>query len=256
MNDSDTYGEAIAVDLGMISVPEAEDLMGVLRGVRAEGSTPDLLLFMAHPKTVAVGLRDKNPLLSKDLLVSPDRLEAEGIALTRSIRGGGITYHWPGQVVCYPVLALRARERNISGYMTNLEEVGIRTLGRFGLRAVRRRDSHAHIGLWVNGCKVVSMGVRVSDWITSFGFAINLEGDTEPSRYIRPCGIEGIRLTTVEESLAEAASRSRTLEVVKEEFAAVFGRKVRDISDDPSDDIVSLVSQARYNGRHSRWLRQ
>ncbi|MEW6114101.1 MAG: hypothetical protein AB1664_18350, partial [Thermodesulfobacteriota bacterium] len=159
-----------ATDLGLISVSNAERLMEAVTKRRVREELPDIVLFLAHPKTVAVGLRGGPPERHPDLLVSPRRLEEEGISLARSIRGGGITYHWSGQVVCYPLFALGPRERNISQYMRNLEEVAIRCLDRFGIRAERKRTSAAHIGLWAQDRKVVSMGVRVSSWITSFGF--------------------------------------------------------------------------------------
>jgi len=197
--------------------------MNRARELRVLGDIPDLLLFMAHPKTVALGLRDRHAEHPKDLLVSPERLAQEGIALTRSIRGGGITYHWPGQVVCYPVIALGPKERDIPLYMYRLEEVGIRTLSSFGINAARRRDRAAYVGLWLGDKKVVSMGIRVSSWVTSFGFVINLKGDHFPSRYIRPCGLEGVELVAMEEILGKAPPKALIIEKVKEMFATTFG---------------------------------
>jgi lipoate-protein ligase B len=219
-----TGPECRYTELGQIEVPAAEQLMIAAGEWRFRNEIPDLLLFMTHPRTVALGLRDRRAEKPKDLLVSPRRLEREGIALTRSVRGGGITYHWPGQVVCYPVLALRRDEQDVPAYMRRLEEVGICTLKRFGVNAVRRRDSAAHVGLWIENAKVVSMGVRISRWVTSFGFAINLAGDAGPSRYLRPCGLEGVRLTTLEEILGTAPRRSLVVDAVIESFASVFGR--------------------------------
>ncbi|MFZ5868315.1 MAG: lipoyl(octanoyl) transferase LipB [Thermodesulfobacteriota bacterium] len=229
-----------ATDLGLISVSNAERLMEAVTKRRVREELPDIVLFLAHPKTVAVGLRGGPPERHPDLLVSPRRLEEEGISLARSIRGGGITYHWSGQVVCYPLFALGPRERNISQYMRNLEEVAIRCLDRFGIRAERKRTSAAHIGLWAQDRKVVSMGVRVSSWITSFGFALNLEGDLEPSRYVRPCGLEQVRLTTVEEILGRAPSRKWVVEVLQREFGSVFGRKLCRMPDRLTHEIWSL----------------
>jgi lipoate-protein ligase B len=212
------------IDLGALSVPAAEDFMTAAVQKRVGKEIPDLLLLLSHPPTVALGMKGRFSDHPKDLLVSLDRLRAEGIAFSRSLRGGGITYHWPGQVVCYPVLALGPAERNIPGYMGKLEETAIQTLRTFGLEAVRRRDTAAHIGLWVDGRKVASMGVRVSRWVTSFGFALNLEGDFSPSRYVRPCGLDGVRLITVEKILGSAPSRELVVETLKESFASVFDR--------------------------------
>lgn len=231
--------ECLCTDLGVIDVSEAERLMSAWQSFRVARETPDLLLFLAHPKTVAVGLRDRRVSTPKDLLVSPKQLEEEGISLTRSIRGGGITYHWPGQVVCYPVLALHPRERDVPAYMSKLEQVGIETLSCFGLEANRRRETAAHVGLWLDGKKIVSMGVRVSSWVTSFGFALNLEGDHRPSCYVRPCGLEGVKLTTLEEALGNAPPRPWVIEALTASFVKVFGRNVKRIQADCVKGICS-----------------
>jgi lipoate-protein ligase B len=210
--------------MGVIAIPEVESFMTKARSLLLRGEIPELLLFMAHPKTVAVGLKDLRTERPEDLLVPPSRLEKESIALTRSVRGGGITYHWPGQLVCYPIISLRRKERNVPEFMWKLEQVGIETLRRFGIEALRSRADTAHVGLWHRGRKVVSMGVRISGRVTSFGFAINLEGDYAPARYIRPCGIEDARLVTVEDILGHAPSRSMVLDAVKESFSFVFSR--------------------------------
>lgn len=218
-----------AANLGVIEVAEAERLMSAWQALRIARQGPDLLLFLTHPKTVALGLRDRSACTPKDLLVSPEQLEEEGITLARSIRGGGITYHWPGQVVCYPVIALHPRERDLPKYMSKLEHIGIETLHCFGLEAKRRRETAAHVGLWLDGKKIVSMGVRVSGWVTSFGFALNLEGDLRPSSYVRPCGLEGVKLTTLEEALGKAPPRPWIIEALTASFERVFGRTVKRI---------------------------
>jgi lipoate-protein ligase B len=233
--------ECLCTDLGVIEVPEAERLMSAWQSFRVAREAPDLLLILAHPKTVAVGLRDRRASTPKDLLVSPKQLEEEGIALTRSIRGGGITYHWPGQVVCYPVLALHPRERDVPAYMSKLEQVGIEALSCFGLEANRRRETAAHVGLWLDGKKIVSMGVRVSGWVTSFGFALNLEGDHRPSCYVRPCGLEGVKLTTLEEALGNAPPRQWVIEALTASFVRVFGRNVKRIQ---ANCVEGICSQA------------
>ena len=229
-------------NLGLVGVPQAEALMIAASDRVGEGAIPDLLFLLAHPPTVTVGIRDRGPGAPKDLLVPPERLEAEGIALVRSVRGGGITYHWPGQVVCYPVLRLQAAERNISGYMTRLEEVGIITLEKLGLDASRRRDAAAYIGLWVDGKKIVSMGIRVSRWVTSFGFAMNLDGDFAASRYVRPCGIEGLRLTSIEEMLGTAPSRTHVMELVRESFQSVFHRTLVPVGQEILPELHRLLA--------------
>ena len=218
--------ECLVTDLGIVEVSAAERFMTRAVELRLKGEITDLLLFLAHPPTVALGLKDRcqEPV---DLLVPRAQLDKEGIILTRSIRGGGITYHWPGQIVCYPVLALGPVERNAPAYMSRLEEVGIRTLEDFGVRANRRRDAASYVGLWIGDKKLMSMGVRISNWITSFGFALNLDGDHSRSCYIRPCGIDGACLSTMEEILGEAPPRFRVIEALKQNFATIFERKLQ-----------------------------
>lgn len=229
--------EYFVINLNQTTVSHAEHFMAECRCRLLGNDSPDLLFFLTHPKTVSVGLRDRHQPQPRDLLVPIEKLEQKGIAFVRSVRGGGITYHWPGQVVCYPVIALGKNERDIPAYMNKLEQVGMDTLGSFGLDVARRRDSAAHVGLWLDGKKIVSMGVRVSHWVTSFGFAINLEGDISPSAYVRPCGIEGARLTTVEEALGKAPPREKVIKRVTESFASVFCREPSRIPPDILEKI-------------------
>ncbi|HMK36402.1 MAG TPA: lipoyl(octanoyl) transferase LipB [Desulfomonilaceae bacterium] len=241
LSGNKTERTCLIADLGLLGVTDTERFMSAAAEFRLRNECPDIVFFLVHPKTVALGLRDRRCEIPKDLLVTRRRLEEEGIALTRSVRGGGITYHWPGQVVCYPVLALGPGERDLPGFMTKLEQVGMQSLARFGLAAMRRRDSASHVGLWLDGKKIVSMGVRVSNWITSFGFALNLEGDHSQSRYVRPCGLEGVELTTVQEALGHAPPRQWLMETICDCFGTVFGRIPKKMPDDLFAGICSLA---------------
>jgi lipoate-protein ligase B len=228
----------VILDIGTTEVDYAERLMNDLRELRARAEISDALLILNHPPTVSLGLRDKNSEGPKDLLVGAAQLAAEDIRLVRSVRGGGITYHWPGQVICYPVMALDKHERDIPEYMRKLEQVGAETLESFGIKPERRRDTAAYIGLWVGGLKIMSMGVRISNWVTSFGFALNLEGDFGPSRYIRPCGIEGAKLTTIEKVLGYAPERTEVIGQITDAFSGVFDRTMT------ADGVTPLRSMA------------
>jgi lipoate-protein ligase B len=210
------------LNIGTAEVDYTERLMNDMRDLRARAEISDALLILSHPPTVSLGLKDKNTESPKDLLIEPSQLAAENIRLARSVRGGGITYHWPGQVVCYPVILLEKNERDIPQYMRKLEQVGIDVLESFGIRAERRRETAAYIGLWVDGLKIMSMGVRISNWVTSFGLALNLEGDFGPSRYIRPCGIEGAKLTTIEKVLGYAPERTEVIGRITDAFSRNF----------------------------------
>lgn len=241
-------------NLGLMNVEDTELFMTAAAELRAAGDIPDLVLFLTHPKTVAVGLRDRCSEQPADLLVPVQRLNAEGIALSRSVRGGGITYHWPGQVVCYPVLSLNPSERNIPHYMMNLEELCIRVLADFDVPATRSRRTAAHVGLWWQGHKLVSMGVRVSNWVTGFGFAVNLKGDHGPSSYVRPCGINGVRLVTMEEILGTAPSRAEITESMRNHIGAVLGRASEPAPERVVEAIRSRSPRTGTPKRRSGWV--
>jgi lipoyl(octanoyl) transferase len=146
--------------------------------------------------------------------------------LYQSSRGGGLTFHWPGQLVVYPVLKLAKSEQSLPKFMHRLEEVGLRTLSELGIAAYRRRHEAAQIGLWHEGRKIASMGIFVARWITSFGFALNLSGDTRPARYIRPCGLKGVQLITIEEINGQSPDRKQVKKLVLRHFQEVFERKL------------------------------
>ena len=151
--------EMQALELGVMPVQRAEKIMQHAVEQRRAGLIPDLLLFLAHPRTVSLGLKDRPDGQPEDLLVSVSRLKRERIELVRSERGGGITYHWPGQIMMYPIVGLRPEERNIPDFMAKLEHAIIESLRVFRVETFTSRETPAHVGLWYRGRKVVSMGI-------------------------------------------------------------------------------------------------
>lgn len=210
-------------EIGIISLEAAERLMQRLAQQRLADQIPDTILLLSHPPSLAVGARELNP---ADLLLPLSYFEGQGIYLHQHVRGGGLTYHWPGQLVCYPILKLQPHEQNIGKYMYKLEEVGLRTLKDLGIVAERKRDKAAQIGLWLGNNKIASMGIHVSRWITSWGFALNLYGDKSPADFIRPCGLEGVKLITAEEILGFAPSKQWVTNRLVYHFAEVFEREI------------------------------
>ncbi|MDZ7402372.1 MAG: lipoyl(octanoyl) transferase LipB [candidate division KSB1 bacterium] len=210
-------------EIGIISLEAAERLMQRLAQQRLADQIPDTILLLSHPPSLAVGARELNP---ADLLLPLSYFEGQGIYLHQHVRGGGLTYHWPGQLVCYPILKLQPHEQNIGKYMYKLEEVGLRTLKDLGIVAERKRDKAAQIGLWLGNNKIASMGIHVSRWITSWGFALNLYGDKSPADFIRPCGLEGVKLITAEEILGFAPSKQWVTNRLVSHFAEVFEREI------------------------------
>jgi len=213
----------MAFNPGLVSLMKAEKLMQNLSQLRMKDYISDTLLLLSHPPSLAVGARELN---QADLLLPLSYFEQQGIYLHKNIRGGGLTYHWDGQLVCYPILKLKPHEQNISNYMYRLEEVGLRALRDLGIVAERKREKAAQIGLWLGNDKIASMGIHISKWVTSWGFALNLYGDKSPADFIRPCGLEGVRLITVEEVIGIKPSKKWVMERVAYHFGKVFDRKV------------------------------
>jgi len=227
-----TNDSCLAMELELISVRRADEMMNQLVELRQADQIPDLALILAHPATLAVGARNLQP---QDLLQPLDFFQSRGIGLMQSIRGGGLTYHWPGQIVCYPVLKLKPPEQNISNYMYRLEEVGLRTLSEFGIQASRKREKEAQIGLWLGNRKIASMGIHVSRWVTSYGFALNVSGHPDVADFIRPCGLDGVRLITMSEVLGYNMERRAVMTALLRHFEQVFGRKLHELPWNNSD---------------------
>lgn len=241
----ETLIEMQAIELGVMPVGRAEQIMQHAVEQRRLGLIPDLLLFLAHPRSVSLGLKNRADGQPEDLLVPVSRLKRERIELVRSERGGGITYHWPGQIVMYPVMELGPHERNIPDFMAKLEHAIIESLRIFRVETFTSRETPAHVGLWFRGRKVVSMGIRVDHWITSFGAAVNLEGDHHPSRYVRPCGIPDAELITLREILGAAPPRQWVIQAMKKRFSMAFKRQITD--GDPSllDNLCTAAPDAK-----------
>ncbi|MDW7680395.1 MAG: lipoyl(octanoyl) transferase LipB [bacterium] len=210
------------VNLGEIGLPEADRLLSRLTQMRASDLIPDLLLLLAHYPALAVGARKMNEM---DLLKPLQFFQQQRIEIYQSMRGGGLTYHWPGQLVVYPVLKLTKPEQNLSNFMFRLEEVALRTLKDLGVVAQRKRDQIAQIGLWVGEDKIASMGTYISNWITSYGFALNLSGDYRPATFIRPCGLD-VQFRTVADITGIQPDRKMVEQWVVYHFVRIFNRQL------------------------------
>ena len=216
--------EIFLIRLYSISFPVLDRLLQKIVDLRIQDTIPDTLWAFSYEPCLSVGSKSFN---EDDLLKPLDYFKSQGIFLYQATRGGGLTYYWPGQLLLYPVIKLQPGERNIPQYMYNLEEVALRTLGDFGIEAMRKRDQAAEIGLWVNDkSKIASTGIRISRWVTSYGMALNLDGDHSPSQYIRPCGLEGVSLVTIAEQTGQDPGRDRVLERYSSHFQDVFDKQV------------------------------
>lgn len=199
--------------LGRMEYLEAWRLQQALAEERALGLTHDLLLLLEHPPTYTVGRGGGQGAF----LTPPAALEAMGAAVHHVDRGGGVTFHGPGQLVGYPIIDLSTWRQDVYAYLRALEEVLIATLGDFGLAAQRKRG---YTGVWVGNAKIGAIGVKVSRWVTTHGFALNVTCDLDWFRHIVPCGLRGKGVT----SLERASGRNPPLPVVAKQVAEHFGR--------------------------------
>ena len=149
-------------------------------------------------------------------------LAHRGVTLVETDRGGDVTYHGPGQLVGYPVLMLESERRDIRRYVRDIEEVLIRTLAEFSIDA--RRDT-VHRGVWIEQRKIASVGIRISRWVTSHGFALNVNTDLSYFSLIVPCGIEGCQMTSMATELDSHVDMQAVKDTVVRAFSDVFDRE-------------------------------
>ena len=201
--------------LGRVDYAEGLRLQRELVAQRKAEATPDTLLLLEHPHVYTLGRNAKR----EHLLVSDEQLRALGAQLFETDRGGDITYHGPGQLVGYPIFDLTKHRRDIAWFMRSLEEVFIGVARDFGVEAGRPAGAP---GVWVGNDKLVAMGVHVSRWVTSHGFAFNVSTDLRYFDWIVPCGLRGKGVTSLEKLLGRPVAMEAAIARVVEHFALVF----------------------------------
>ena len=198
-------------ELGRIGYGSALELQQQLVAGRKQGLVEDHLLLLEHPHVITLG---RNGHL-ENLLATDEILTRAGIAFFPTDRGGDVTYHGPGQLVGYPILDLREWQRDVGAYVRGIEQVIIDTLGDYGIAAGRIPKL---TGVWVGERKIAAIGVHLSRWVTSHGFALNVNTDLTYFQYIVPCG-----LTKPVTSMQQLGVRARPDEV-GQILAGHFGR--------------------------------
>jgi lipoyl(octanoyl) transferase len=175
----------------------------------------DTLVLLEHPPVITLGRGAR----AEHLLRSPAELAARGVEVVTCSRGGDVTWHGPGQLVGYPIVDLSPRGRDLHRYLRELEEVLIRTLAHFGVAGARIPGK---TGVWVGGAKIASIGIAVRRWIAWHGFALNLDPDLSGFAAIVPCGLHGVRMTSVAAELGREVSRPVLEEALISAFASVL----------------------------------
>ncbi len=217
------YGEALALQRALVeervhSRAEAE------RTVGAPGVKNDLLLLVEHPHVLTLGVRGDGG--RSHILASDETLAARRIEVFEAGRGGDITYHGPGQVVGYPIVDLKPDRCDVHRYVRDLEEVLIRTAADYGVDAGRVEGL---TGVWVGRDKLAAIGVRISRWITSHGFAFNVTTDLDYFNLIVPCGIADRGVTSLERLLGRAVGWRDVEDRIAAHFCGVFDRTASSI---------------------------
>src|SRR5438128_4415363 len=178
-----------ACHLGPIGYREGLELQETMVVSRAAGETGDWVLFPDHPAVLTVG---RSP-SEGNIVAGPDVLRSRGIELFEVSRGGDITWHGPGQLVGYPIFDLSG-DRDLHKFLRRIEQVLIRTLGAYGIAASR---SEGRTGVWVGAEKIASIGIAVRRWVSYHGFALNVSPDLADFELIHPCGLRGVRMTSM-----------------------------------------------------------
>jgi lipoyl(octanoyl) transferase len=209
----------LITDLGMIPYSEATALQEKIAAARKTGAIEDVLLFCGHPPVITLGRNGKR----ENLLASENVLRQKSVQLYESNRGGDITYHGPGQIVGYPILNLDQIRRDVHWYVRTLEEVMIRASAVFGVAAFRIPGK---TGIWVqtekNEEKLASIGVHISRWVTTHGFAYNVATDLRNFELIVPCGIVDRKATSLEKLLSRGVTVPEVQPHLAKQFCELF----------------------------------
>jgi lipoate-protein ligase B len=206
--------------LGKIPYAEGVELQERLRARRQAGELPDLLLVLEHPPVYTTGKRTE----PGDLPMGEDWYLAQGIDVCDTDRGGRVTYHGPGQLVGYPIMAVE----RVADFVHTMERAIVAALADEGVEAEARATPFT--GVWVGDSKIASIGVRVSGGVTTHGLAVNVDNDLQPFEWIVPCGIDHVRVTSLSRETGRAPSLPCFRKRMAWRFAEVFGMRQRIVS--------------------------
>jgi lipoyl(octanoyl) transferase len=204
--------------LGVVSYGDALALQQALVEDRKAGRIPDQLLLLQHPPVITLGVRTRHD--RRHIVASAATLEQHGVSVVETGRGGDVTYHGPGQLVGYPIIDLNPDRCDVHRYVRDLEQVLILTAATFGVAAGR---APGLTGAWVGEDKLAAIGVRISRWVTSHGFAFNVNTDLSHFDFIVPCGIADRGITSLEKLVGRRIQLHRVETAAIEAFKDVFG---------------------------------
>ena len=221
--------ELWVANLGRVDYADAYALQDELRAARQAGDIPDALLLLEHPPVYTRGRRSE----ANDLPMGDDWYRAQGIEVADTNRGGRVTYHGPGQLVGYPIMGIT----DVIAYVRTMERAIITALADEGIEACVREGL---TGVWVGERKIGSIGVHVSRGVTMHGFAINVDNDLQPFEWIVPCGIDGVRMTSVYSETGRPGEMRCFRKRMAYRFADAFGLRQRIVSLDRLRTLESV----------------
>ena len=225
--------------LGCVEYQDGLAMQKLLVEARAQGLVPDTLLLLEHPPVITLGRGAK----AENVLWSPQMLAARGFELFETDRGGDVTYHGPGQIVGYPVVDLKPDRKDVRKYVASVEELMIRVAAEYGIAAHRVAG---RIGVWTPAGKLGAVGVHISRWITSHGFAFNVRTDLTDFSAIVPCGIDDASVASLQSLLADAPPVHEVEDVIALKAAEVWESESSELL--PELQTVSVTLQ-REDGR-------
>ena len=214
--------------LGQVPYADGLELQRRLVEERKADRIPDTLLLLQHPHVLTLGVKKDG---RQHILATPDRLASLQVDVFETGRGGDVTYHGPGQLVGYPILDLDPDRRDVHQYVRDLEEVMIRVCADYGLDAGRVKGFS---GAWLGDEKIGAIGVRISRWITSHGFAFNVSTDIDFFNLIVPCGISDKGVTSLKAKLGRTPAMTEVEDRFVEHFAGVFDRHPQEAAASPA----------------------
>jgi lipoate-protein ligase B len=212
--------ELWVAQLGTIPYGEGVELQTRLRERRQAGEVPDLLLVLEHPPVYTKGKRAT----PADLPMGEDWYRSQGIEVCETDRGGRVTYHGPGQLVAYPIMAIE----RVADFVHTMEGAIVAALADEGIESRVREEPHT--GVWAGDAKIASIGVRVTGGVTTHGLAVNVDNDLQPFEWIVPCGIDHVRMTSVSRETGRVGSLPCFRKRMAYRFAEAFGRRQRLVS--------------------------
>lgn len=219
----DPVDEVLTVRCGLVPYEEAGRLQKRIEAARQADEVPDVLLLLEHYPVYTKGRRTQ----PSELAMGDDWYRMQGIHVCETDRGGAITYHGPGQLVGYPIVSLKPYGDNVHEYVRRLERLMTGSLAAYGVDA---EVIDGLTGVWVGGGppegrKIGSIGVHVSRSVTTHGFAVNVNNDLQPFEWVVPCGIEGVRMTSLCREFGSQVDMDACMDVVTDGFSEIYGRE-------------------------------